>query len=191
MAVPMPLSMKVTPTGSEPDSVKVGVGAPVAVTVNDPEVPSLNEAVVADVIVGAAVVAVTVNDTEVLCVVVPVPVTVIPDVPRGVDVAVVMVIVEDWPEDTVVGLKVAVTPAGSPDPLRVSCSGEPPVTAVLMVLLVDEPATTVAGAPEIEKSFEGGAAVAAALNIAIPAAQYIDFANEPAKLWLPVAVRFW
>ena len=36
VAVPLPWSVNVTPLGNAPDSVKVGVGAPVAVTVNAP-----------------------------------------------------------------------------------------------------------------------------------------------------------
>ncbi len=39
VAVPFPLSVKVTPPGSTPVSVIAGVGVPVVVTVNEPTVP--------------------------------------------------------------------------------------------------------------------------------------------------------
>ena len=42
VAVPLPLSTKVTPLGSvAPPSDKLGIGDPVAVTVNDPAEPSV------------------------------------------------------------------------------------------------------------------------------------------------------
>ena len=40
-AVPLPLSMKVTPDGKLPDSEIAGAGDPVVVTLNDPAVPIL------------------------------------------------------------------------------------------------------------------------------------------------------
>jgi len=42
VAVPFPLSLKVTPLGSTPASVRVAVGAPVVVTVKLPAVPTIN-----------------------------------------------------------------------------------------------------------------------------------------------------
>jgi hypothetical protein len=45
--------LKVTPLGRAPVSVKVGVGKPVAVTVNDPAVPTTNVVLLALVIFGA------------------------------------------------------------------------------------------------------------------------------------------
>ena len=42
VAVPSPLSTKVTPLGSEPTSDKAGVGKPVEVTVKVPAEPSVN-----------------------------------------------------------------------------------------------------------------------------------------------------
>src|SRR5207245_5127650 len=51
--VPFPLSVKVTPLGSAPVSVRVGVGVPVVVTVNVPAVPTTNVALLALVIAGA------------------------------------------------------------------------------------------------------------------------------------------
>ena len=53
MAVPFPLSTKVTPVGSVPLSLKAGVGIPVVVTVNVPGSPSVNVVMVALVIAGA------------------------------------------------------------------------------------------------------------------------------------------
>ena len=41
-AVPSPLSTKVKPAGSAPVSLKTGVGNPVVVTVNVPNVPAVN-----------------------------------------------------------------------------------------------------------------------------------------------------
>ena len=46
---------KVTPLGSAPDSLMVGAGDPVAVTVNDPAVPLANLALLTEVMVAAAV----------------------------------------------------------------------------------------------------------------------------------------
>ena len=53
VAVPLPLSLKVTPPGKAPFRVSDGVGEPVAVTVNVPLVPSVNDALLALVIAGA------------------------------------------------------------------------------------------------------------------------------------------
>ena len=36
-----PAEVSVTPLGREPDSVNVGAGSPLAVTVNDPDVPAV------------------------------------------------------------------------------------------------------------------------------------------------------
>jgi len=52
-AVPFPLSVKVTPFGSAPDSLRLDVGKPVVVTVNVPAAPTENVVVVALVIAGA------------------------------------------------------------------------------------------------------------------------------------------
>jgi hypothetical protein len=48
-----PAELKLTPLGRGPLSVKVGVGKPVAVTVNDPAVPTTNVVLLELVIVGA------------------------------------------------------------------------------------------------------------------------------------------
>jgi hypothetical protein len=48
-----PAELNVTPLGNAPVSVKVGTGGPVAVTVNEPAVPTLNVVLFALVIVGA------------------------------------------------------------------------------------------------------------------------------------------
>jgi len=52
VAVPLPLSTKVTPVGSAPDSVIVGVGLPVVVTEKKPAAPTVNVALEALVIAG-------------------------------------------------------------------------------------------------------------------------------------------
>ncbi len=44
VAVPLPLSVKLTPAGREPVLVIAGVGAPVVVTVNEPAEPTANVA---------------------------------------------------------------------------------------------------------------------------------------------------
>jgi len=48
-----PALESVTPLGSAPLSLKVGAGVPVAVTVNDPAVPTTNVVLLALVMVGA------------------------------------------------------------------------------------------------------------------------------------------
>ena len=53
VAVPLPLSLKVTGLGNDPDSLNAGVGEPVVVTVNDPAVPTAKEVLLALVILGA------------------------------------------------------------------------------------------------------------------------------------------
>ena len=53
VAVPLPLSWNAMPLGSEPDSVSVGVGVPVAVTVKLPAVPAVNVVPLALVMEGA------------------------------------------------------------------------------------------------------------------------------------------
>ena len=54
VAVPLALSVNVTPLGSAPDSVIVGVGTPVVVTVSVPALPTVKVALFALVMVGAA-----------------------------------------------------------------------------------------------------------------------------------------
>jgi len=51
--VPLPLSVKVTPLGSVPVSVRDGVGVPVVVTWNDPAEPTLKVVLVLLVMAGA------------------------------------------------------------------------------------------------------------------------------------------
>jgi hypothetical protein len=56
LAVGVPLrtpALKVTPAGSAPDSVIVGAGNPVAVTVNEPAAPWVNVVLLALVMAGA------------------------------------------------------------------------------------------------------------------------------------------
>jgi hypothetical protein len=47
VAVPFPLSRKVTPLGRAPLSVKAGVGVPVVVTMKDPADPTVNDVLLA------------------------------------------------------------------------------------------------------------------------------------------------
>ena len=64
--------MKVTPEGKAPDSESVGVGAPVAVTLNVPATPTMNAVLEALVMAGAAGAGLTVSVK--LCVAfVPIP----------------------------------------------------------------------------------------------------------------------
>jgi len=51
--VPFPLSVKVTPFGSAPVSIKDGFGKPVVITVNDAETPSVNMVLLGLVMAGA------------------------------------------------------------------------------------------------------------------------------------------
>src|SRR5712691_6588459 len=53
VAVPLPLSVKLTPPGKVPVLLRTGVGVPVANTVKEPGAPTLNVAVLALVIAGA------------------------------------------------------------------------------------------------------------------------------------------
>ena len=55
VAVPFPLSTNVTPDGSVPDSLRLGVGYPpdAVITEKLPAVPTLNVELFADVIAGA------------------------------------------------------------------------------------------------------------------------------------------
>jgi hypothetical protein len=61
VAVPFPLSEKLTPVGSDPDSLRSGVGVPVVVTVKEPEEPSLKIVLLDEVMFGACSTEVTVS----------------------------------------------------------------------------------------------------------------------------------
>src|SRR5207302_10604679 len=89
---------------------------------------------------------------------VPVPVTVTEEVPDGVEDEVEMVMEDDPPAVTDVGLNVAVAPEGSPLADRLTVWAEPEVTAVDTVGDVELPAVTVPleGLTAIEKSLPGG-----------------------------------
>ena len=54
MAVPLPLSTKLTPAGSVPDSESAALGLPVEVTAKLPALPSVNVVELAEVMAGAA-----------------------------------------------------------------------------------------------------------------------------------------
>jgi hypothetical protein len=60
-------------------------------------------------------------------------------VPAGVEAAVAMVSVEDAPEVTEAGLKLAVAPDGRPEADNVTDSAEPEVTAVPIDTVAEEP----------------------------------------------------
>ena len=55
VAVPLPLSTKLTPAGNAPDSDNAGVGVPVAITMNDAGCPTVNVVEVAELNAGGAV----------------------------------------------------------------------------------------------------------------------------------------
>jgi hypothetical protein len=61
VAVPLPLSLKVTGLGNDPDSLKAGVGEPVVVTEKVPAVPTVKVVLLALVILGAVPPAATVR----------------------------------------------------------------------------------------------------------------------------------
>ena len=61
VAVPFPLSTKVTPEGSAPVSVIAAVGLPVVITENDPCVPTVKAVELALVMAGAVGAALTVS----------------------------------------------------------------------------------------------------------------------------------
>ncbi len=59
--MPLPLSVKVTPEGSEPVSLRLGVGVPVVSTVKVPAAPSAKVVAATEVMAGACAVEVTVS----------------------------------------------------------------------------------------------------------------------------------
>jgi hypothetical protein len=87
------------------------------------------------------------------------------------------------------GLNAALAPVGSPDALNVTVWALPLVKVAVIVDAPDVPACTAVtedGLAEREKSFTGGGE--AALNRAIPAAQYIELPKVPVKLCAVVEV---
>jgi hypothetical protein len=84
----------------------------------------------------------------------------------------------------VAGLNDADAPVGRPDALSVTVCALPPTSGAV---IVDDPevapctALTELGDADTEKSLVTGGA--AALNRAMPAAQYIEVPNVPARLW--------
>ena len=180
VAVPSPLSVKVTPPGrGELPIDSDGVGTPVVVTVKDPAVPSVKVVVVAEeMVAGVSTVRVKVVVCEAA---VPVPVTVIGYVPAGVAEVVAMVIVDDPSEVIVAGANWAVAPLGSPLAVSPTDCGPPEMVAVVMLAVAGEPTTAVPddGVVVIEKS-PGGGGAAPALNRAMPAAQYMAVVKVPA-----------
>jgi hypothetical protein len=167
-----------------------GAGVPDVVTVKVPALPWVKVVVAAEVMAAAVL---TVREKVVAWVApVPVPVTVMGYVPAGVADEVVSVIRELPPEVTEDGENPTVVPVGRPVAVSPTVWAVPEMVAVLMVLVADDPATAVpeVGVAAMEKS-PGGGGGAPALNRAMPSAQYMVVANEPAKLWAAVEVRSW
>ncbi len=134
--VPFPLSVKVTPLGSAPVSIRDGFGMPVVVTINVPRVPTVNVVLVALVMAGAwSTVSVK------LCIVLPellvalkvigyVPPVPAPGVPLRTPVAGVNVTpVGNVPVSLNVGL-------GVPVAVTVNVPGVPTVKVVLFALVI-------------------------------------------------------
>ena len=65
VAVPLPLSTKVTPLGSVPTSERAAFGIPVVVTEKDPAEPTLKVVALAEVIEGAVPIVIAVVDSTV------------------------------------------------------------------------------------------------------------------------------
>lgn len=92
---------------------------------------------------GGVVSGVTVKLNVVVCVAdAEAPVTVMVDVPDGVDNKVLIVKVVVQPGEQEVGEKVAVAFAGKPDVLKVTAVATPCKSVVVMPLVTDDPCTT-------------------------------------------------
>lgn len=111
-AVPLPLSVNVTPEGRAPVSDSTMVGLPAAVTVKLPAVPWVKVALLTDVMVGG-VLTVRVK-VAVWVAVVPVPVTVTVYCPGVAFTGGVTDSVEDPPDVTDCGLSDTSDPVGAP-----------------------------------------------------------------------------
>jgi hypothetical protein len=144
VAVPLVPGVKVTPAGSVPDSVKVGVGVPVAITVNDGTWPTVNAVDVKEVNAGAEV-TVSVN----AWVVVPLPLVALmvklytPAATEEAPASVAVLVVP------LVAGSVKVAPAGRLEPVARAMVGAGPPLAVT-VKLKAVPAGTVSVAPLIK-----------------------------------------
>src|SRR5574342_897459 len=128
------------------------------------------------------VVPVTVSVYGVLCVFDgEVPVTLTTEVPGGVLVKVLMVMVDEPPAVTDGGLNDALAPAGRPLAENVTVSAEPEVTAVLTVALTEPPGAVEpeVGLPLMEKSLPvgHGASLPATLT-AVQAAWTVRYSVE-------------
>jgi hypothetical protein len=137
------LVSKLTPLGRGPDSLNVGAGLPVAVTVNDPGTPTPNVVLFALVIAGALfTTSVAVPETAVELWQLPdcgVAVIVIVELPPGVVLAFVVIVSVDVALPLLVrvsdaGLNEAAAPVGRPDALRSTVHEVPlPLKATVMV----------------------------------------------------------
>jgi hypothetical protein len=158
VAFPLPLSVKLTPVGRAPLSVKTRVGLPVAVTGKVPETPWVKVVPEAEVMVGGVL---TVREKLVEWVgnpaALPVPVRVMAYVPGVVVSAGVTEKVELPPDVTVGGLNDTRAPVGAPVSLSATDCDTPEVVAVLTEVVAAEPAVTVAafGDTPMEKSLGG------------------------------------
>src|SRR5919205_3326877 len=99
-------------------------------------------------------------------------------VPAVMAAGVVIVIVDDPPEVTEVGLKLTETPAGAPVAERATVCALPEVVAVTTVAVVMEPAPTVpeAGLSATEKSLAGAVPV-----VRVQAAYSSALAQRPSE----------
>jgi len=73
VAVPLPLSWKLTPLGNVPDWLMLGVGDPVVVTVNVPNAPTVNVVLLALVIAGGSPITMVTLTSWLSTVAVPLP----------------------------------------------------------------------------------------------------------------------
>jgi hypothetical protein len=180
----------VTPEGAPATERAIVCAEPLTIAVLMVEVPELPAATLtltglAEIEKSLTTGAVTVSETAVEWLFVPsVPVTVRVEVPVDAAELTVMVRVEEPPEETEVGLRVAVTPVGAPETARVTVP-EAPTVEVLIVELPLPPRTTetLAGLAAIVKS---GAAVIGRMQLfwALENSSWMTYvwASDPVKV---------
>ncbi len=148
VAVPLRLSVKVTPLGSAPLSVSAAVGLPAVVTVKVPALPTVKVALFTEVM--EAGVSTVTEKVAAWVAVVPVPVTVTVSTWGAVVTGGVIDKVE-VPPDVIDGGENVTQPVGTPVSLRTTFWAVPSVTAVLTVVVVATPATSVVEVGETPK----------------------------------------
>ena len=112
---------------------------------------------------------VTVNEKAVVCVTPPpVAVTVIVEVPTGVEIAALRLSVEVQLGEQDVGLNVAVTPDGNTDVVKESEAVAPADKLVVIVFEVEEPLPTDLLPPLLIEKLNGAAKVLAEAGVEIP-----------------------